>query len=436
MTPRVPTGGTYISPTSLVIFSPAVAPSATPAHRPSMRWAVVSLLFAAIAINVIDRQALSLAAPLLRDQLGITNTQYGTMLLFFLAGMFAGQLPSGLLMDRAGPRAGFSIIICLWSAANFSHAFARSVAQFCGLRFVLGAGESGNYSGGVKVIAQWFEPRDRAFAGGVFNSGSLAGSILAPPLIVWLIVRYGWRAAFVVPSAAGLLWLIPWLLVYRDARTSATTAEQRIQRPFSTLLASAPLWGVILMRALAGPVTHFYWYWLPEYLRRERGMPLEMIGIFAWMPFFSGAIGNIGGGWLTRYLIARGTPAPVARKRVFAAAVALCCASLPVPFAPNTVWAMLLICIASMGINAFAASHIGLVAGLFPEPILARTMAFTGMGDNIAGMIAMLATGMIVDRYSYIPVFAAAAALPVLALTAYLILVRDRERHPSAGALW
>ena len=177
------------------------------------------------------------------------------------------------------------------------------------------------------------------------------------------------------------------------------------------------------MRAFGAPVTNFYWYWLPEYLKRERGMSLAMIGLWAWLPFFSGGLGNIGGGWLSGRLIARGWPVNSARKTVLTAAVALSLLAVLVPGAPSTSGAIALICVASLGINAFAANLMGLMTDLFPQVILARVSGLTGVGDGIMSMTTMQLTGVVVDRFSYLPVFAAAGVFPLVSLASLLLLV-------------
>ena len=410
-----------------------------------LRWGILFLLVAAITINILDRQVLSLVAPVLRDEFGFSNTQYGIIVFCFLLGMMLGQVPAGTLMDRKGARLGFTVIVCWWSAANILHAFARSLFHFCFFRFLLGMGECGNYSGGIKVISQWFPPRERALAGGIFNSGTLLGAMIAPPVIVFLTLRFGWPNAFILPSLLGFVWLAAWLRVYHEpwrhprlSEEQRLAAEQEAQRAegASSRLSIRPLlglsatWGVILMRAFAGPVSHFYWYWLPEYLRRERGMSLEMIGLVAWLPFLFGDIGNIGGGWFSSWLIRRNWSVDRARKTAIVLAVVLCFAAVLVTLAPNVQWALVFICIATLGINAFAANLIGLLTDLFPERVLARVSGLTGVGDNGMGMIMMLLTGVVIDRFSYLPVFIAAGILPLLALTSMFVLVGRVRRIP------
>jgi ACS family hexuronate transporter-like MFS transporter len=402
-----------------------------------LRWWILLLLFLSITINILDRQVLSIVAPVLRDNFGFSNTQYAFIVFCFLLGMTTGQIPVGMMMDRKGARFGFTLIMAWWSTANLLHAFARSLTMFSGLRFFLGLGECGTYSGAVKVLGQWFPSKERALAAGIFNSGSLLGAIVAPPLIVFLMLKFGWRAAFFLPSLVGFLWLIPWLMIYwepwrhprlwagrgHQAQAKLPGSKVTINPPLIPLLGVPTVWGVILMRALAGPVTHFYWYWLPEYLKRERHMSMAMIGLVAWLPFFTGGLGNIGGGWFSSWLVRRGWTVDRARKTAFTTAVALCLAAVLVPIVPRAAWAIVLICVASLGINAFAANLISILTDLFPEPILAKVSGLTGVGDGIMSMTMMLLAGVIIDRHSYAWVFTGAAVLPVSALAALFLLV-------------
>jgi len=316
----------------------------------------------------------------------------------------------------------------------------HSVAQFSALRFLLGLAECGAYSGGTKVIAQWFPPEDRALAAGIFNSGSLAGAIVAPPIIVMITLHYGWRAAFVLPSLAGVLWIAPWLRTYWEPwrhpllqhalpqhRTPAVPKTRADSSVFHLLTLRA-VWGVILMRAFASPVTNFYWYWLPEYLRHQRGMSLAMIGLLAWLPFLAGGIGNLGGGWISRWLVKRGNSLQATGRLLFTSTVVLSAAAVLVPVCSSNFAAIALISLASLGINAYAANLIGLYTDLFPHEMLARIVSLTGIGDGIMSMVTMLLTGIVVDHFSYLPVFIAAGLLPFLALAAFFFLV---QRVPS-----
>ena len=389
------------------------------------RWGVLSLLFFSITINLIDRQVLSVLAPTLRDELHLSNTQYSYIVASFLLGLTLAQIPAGMLLDRKGARFGLAGLMMWWSLANALHSIGRSVADFCGLRFFLGVGECGNYSGGIKVISQWFPPRERALAGGIFNSGTVLGAVIAPALIVAISARFGWRMAFVLPSAFGLIWIIPWLAFYRDKSAGAAAGSPPIR--VMPMLRSRKVWGAMVMRALSGPVMHFYWYWLPEYLKREHHLSMRAIASLAGIPFVFAGIGNIAGGWFSGFLMSRGWSADRARKLSFLLGAGLCSLSVFVPFVPGEIVPVALICIATFGLSGFVATHIGMLTDLFPGTILARVAGITGVGEGCVNMLVTLATGIVVDHFSYVPVFAAAGFLPLAAVAALFILIRRIE---------
>ena len=411
--------------------SPTDAPGgfSTDDDQPSpKRWGILFLLFLSIMINLIDRQVLSVMAPVIRDELGLTNTDYSQILFAFLLGLTLFQYPVGSMIDRKGTRFGLPLIMFVWAVANGLHAVARNLWHLRIFRFFLGAGECGNYSGGIKVISQWFPIRERALAGGIFNSGTVAGAFLAPMLIVPLGSHFGWRMTFIIPSALGLLWIIPWLAFYRDRTTQPTAALAQQRTSFLPLLRIRHVWGAILIRALGGPVVHFYWYWLPEYLRRERGFSMEEIGWTAGIPFLFAGLGNLAGGWFSGHLITRGWPTDRARKTAFLTSASLCACSMAVPLAPSAVTAMALICLATFGIAISVPTHIATLGDLFATRVLARLAGLTGLGEGIMNMILMLATGYVVDRFSYLPVFLAAGLMPALGLVALFALIRRIER--------
>jgi ACS family hexuronate transporter-like MFS transporter len=388
------------------------------------KWGVLALLFLSITINLVDRQVLSILAPVIRDELHLTNTQYSYILFSFLLGMAVFQVPAGTLLDRHGTRWGLPVLMLWWSGANALHAGARSVAQFCAFRFLLGAGECGNYSGGIKVIAQWFPPAERALAGGLFNSGTVIGAFAAPPVIVGIAQTFGWRWAFVLPSVLGLAWIVPWLFFYREREPEKKLLSAPPLRP---LLGLRQVWGVLLMRMLGGPVVHFYWYWLPEYLKRERHFSMEKIALLAGIPFLFAGLGNILGGWFSGWLMRRGRTADRARKTSFVLSTVLCATSMLVPVVPGELPAIALICTATFGVAAYTATHIGTLTDLFSQGVLARITGVTGVGEGVMNMTLMVATGVVVDHFSYLPVFVAAGLLPAAGAVMLFTLVRRIE---------
>src|SRR5262245_2087694 len=193
-----------------------------------LRWWIVGLIFLATLINYIDRLTISVLAPAITKDLGLNNTQYGSILAWFLLAYTISQGVSGKLYDRVGTKIGFVCSIALWSVAAMAHALARGLGSFSAFRFVLGLGEAGNWPGAAKTVAEWFPIRERAFGMAIFNSGAAIGSVVAPPLIVWLSLAYGWRTTFVVTGSLGFAWLVIWLIAYQTpARHSWLTDDER-----------------------------------------------------------------------------------------------------------------------------------------------------------------------------------------------------------------
>jgi ACS family hexuronate transporter-like MFS transporter len=395
-----------------------------PLHR-QIRWWVLAALLLATIMNFVDRQSLSVVAPLLRDSLRLSATDYAVIVASFQLGMMAGEFPMGWLMDRYGARFGLSFAVVWWSLANCLHALARSLAQFSLLRFWLGTGECGNYSGGIKVVSQWFPVRERALAIGIFNGGAVIGSIIAPPLLVFITLRLGWRYAFLLPGMLGFIWVFFWLRVYRhpSQHPSVSAAELSHIRQDGeqdpapprtrTLLRMRQTWAVMLSRALAGPVFQFYIYWLPEYLYRERGMDLKTIGMFAWLPFLFGDLGSIGGGWAAGAMLRRGFSVHATRCVTMGFGAACCLCSLPAARSEGWQAALAFICVVLMGHTCFAANMWAVVSDVFPSNAVGRVTALTGVAAGFSGMLFPLLTGWLVDRHSYWHVFLIASVLPL-----------------------
>jgi ACS family hexuronate transporter-like MFS transporter len=382
------------------------------------RWTLLALVSSAFIINFIDRQVLANVAPLLREELRFSNTDYSLMVAAFLLGMALFQLPAGLLMDRKGTRFGFSVIVLWWSIASGLHAFARSVSQFCTLRFLLGAGECGNYSGGLKLIAQRFPTEERALAGGIFNSSIFVGSIVAPPLVVWLTLRFSWHVAFLVPSTLGFLWLAAWARSFprslKATEASTSSAPSRAAGSLN-LLRRRQAWALIVIRGLGGPLSHFYWFWLPEYLKRARGIDLATIGEVVWIPFVFAGVGNLLGGYLSGALLRRGYSLTFSRRLPYILGDGLAAASNFLVIAmPSLTWAVVVLSVANLGANMVEPNFIGFVTDIFPEQTVGRMTGFTGIADNLMSITLMLTTGIVLDHFSYFPVFMGAGTLPLI----------------------
>ncbi|MCS7024340.1 MAG: MFS transporter [Bryobacteraceae bacterium] len=411
-------------------------PSPLPPLLEQIRWRILALLFLVTVMNFVDRQSLSVVAPLLTQSLGLSNSDYGHIVAAFQAGMMLGEFPMGILMDRKGVRWGLSFAVLWWSLANALHAFATFKWQFMALRFWLGSGECGNYSGGNKVVSEWFPVKERALAVGIFNSGSMVGSVVAQPLLAFLILTLGWQSAFLAPSMVGALWVLFWWRNYREPADHPRLSSAERQYIFGDqplglapparnwdLLRFRQTWGLMLCRMLVGPVVQFYIYWLPLYLFRVHHFDLKQIGMFAWLPWLFGDLGSIGGGWVAGLLLRRGCSLTATRRITMMIGAALCLGSLAVATSSSPSTALGWICAVLFGHTFLSANMFATISDTFPQNAVGRVTALTGIAGGLSGMGFPVLAGKLIDRISYEPVFVLAALMPALGCLILFVLL-------------
>lgn len=412
-----------------------------------LRWWIISLIFLATLINYIDRLTISVLAPVITRDLGLSNTEFGGILTWFLLAYTISQALSGKLYDRVGTKRGFVYSIILWSLAAMAHAFARGLASLSVFRFVLGLGEAGNWPGAAKTVAEWFPIRERAFGMAIFNSGAAIGSVVAPPLIVWLSLSYGWQTTFIVTGALGFVWLALWLVFYetpdrhkwlgekerkliRDGQRTEVTASSLVTEPsaplrWRELLRYRQVWAIVLARFLTDPIWWLYISWLPKYLADARGFSLVKIGLFAWVPYAAADAGSLSGGWLSGYLISRGWSVDRARKVVIVIAALLMPAGIFAAFAQDAMVALALIGVVLFGFQVWINNVQTLPSDFFPDKAVGSVAGLGGMGAGIGSMIFIFSTGWIVDHFSYVPVLVTAGLLaPVGTLVLFALAGR------------
>jgi ACS family hexuronate transporter-like MFS transporter len=399
-----------------------------------MKWIIIGLVFLATLINYIDRLTISVLAPVITKDLGLTNLEFGSIATWFLLAYTVSQALSGRLYDRIGTRLGFTVSIAVWSLAAMATATARSLFSLSFFRFILGAGEAGNWPGAAKAVAEWFPVKERAFGMAIFNSGAALGAVIAPPLIVFLQLRYGWQSTFLVTGTLGLLWLPLWLSVYRGApgedqpphpplagkRTLECPSPARgrgwREAPgegvaWRDLLDHRQTWAIVLARFIVDPTWWLYITWLPKYLNDARGFSLTKIGLFAWIPYLAADIGSLLGGWLSGYLIARGWSVDRARKAVILGAALLMPAGILAVRADDPMNALALMCVVLFAFQVWINNVQTLPSDFFPQSAVASVAGLGGMGAGIGSMIFIFATGWVVDHFSYTPIFTAAGLL-------------------------
>jgi ACS family hexuronate transporter-like MFS transporter len=411
------------------------------------RWTICALLFFATTINYIDRQVLGILAPTLSRELGWSETQYGDIVSWFSLAYAFGFLAMGRLLDRIGVRLGFAVAIVAWSAAAIAHAFARTATGFSIARAALGLGESGNFPGAIKAVAEWFPKRERALATGIFNAGSNVGAILTPLIVPWIALTWGWPMAFIVTGALGLVWLVFWLWLYRSPESHPRMTEQEMAHIRSDpaesttavqwrgLLRHRQTWAFVLGKFMTDPIWWFYLYWLPKFLDAEYGIQLAQLALPLVVIYLVADVGSVGGGWLSSALIKRGWSVNRGRKTAMLIAALLI---VPTMFAPNAgnLWvAVGIVSVAAAAHQWWSANLFTTASDMFPRRAVASVVGLGGFGGAMGGMLFQRATGRVLEATGndYAAVFVVCGLAYVSALLVIHLLVPRLEPARLAG---
>lgn len=408
-----------------------------------LRWLIIGLVFFITVINYIDRMTISVLAPVITDDLGLSNTEFGAISVWFLIAYTLSQGISGKVFDKFGTKLGFVFSVVVWSVAAMLHAFATGITSLSAFRFLLGVGEAGNFPGAAKVAAEWFPQKDRALAQGIFNSGVALGSIVAPPLIVWLQLMYGWKVTFIATGALGFIWLAFWMIFYypRKEHKWLTPEENEyiesgeIQEAagaksisYTDLLKYKETWAIVLARFLVDPVWWLYIVWLPKYLYDARGFDLKQIGLFAWFPYVAAGLGSLFGGWLAKYLIGKGWSVNKARKVIIGLSCLLMPAGIIAAYSDNSMVALAMISLVLFGFQVWINNVQTLPSDFFPSSSVGSVAGLGGVGAGIGAMIFIYSTGYVIDLYSYTPILVAAGLLAPLGTIVLFALAGDIKK--------
>ncbi len=383
-----------------------------------LRWAVCGLLFFATTVNYMDRQVLGLLKPVVAREMGWTEADYGWIVFSFQLA-YALMMPvAGRVVDRLGTRLGYALAVAVWSAAAMAHSLARTTAQFAAARFGLGLGEAANFPAAVRTVADWFPPRERALATGVFNSGSNLGALLTPLVIPAIAMRFGWRAGFVATGGLDLVWLAVWLIWYRQPGGTKAAVEAA-GVGYGSVLRRRGTWAFLLGKFMTDPVWWFYLFWLPGFLHAKYGVRLTEMGPPLVAIYLAADVGSVAGGWVPGRLMGRGWGLNAARKTAM-----LICALATVPVAMVMVtggklWMTVgLIALAAAGHQGWSANLYTVASDTSERSAVASVVGLGGMGGAVGGMLAAPAVGYWLDvsHEAYGPLFAVAGSAYLLAL--------------------
>jgi len=393
-----------------------------------MKWLMLGFAFLATVINYLDRQTLSVMAPVILDELHISARGYSHIIFAFMLAYTLGNGVSGRLLDRLGSRIGYGLTIAVWSGAAILQALSGGAFSLGVFRFLLGIGEAGNYPAGVKLIAEWFPVKERSLASGIFNSGASIGAILAPPLLAWIALSAGWRIAFVIVGLTGFVWLAAWALIYRRPEITLTLKAEEFDRvSLRALLRSRFLWQFTLSKVFSDPVWYFYTFWFPQYLKTVHSFSLAQIGKVAWIPFFTASIGNLAGGVVFSGALRWTGDAARARRIANLFFSTLMASGIFIGDGRSSAECIALISIATFGYAGSLANLLAIPGDVFPAGAVASIWGFASMGAGLGGMMFSLVTGSLVDRYSFRPTFMLFGLMPLLAASIVWTLPRKAK---------
>ncbi len=393
------------------------------------RWVICALLFAATAINYVDRQMIGLLKPNISSEFGWDENAYADVVFWFQAAYAIGYISFGSIVDRLGARVGYSVAFIIWTAGHTLCGFAGSTLQFAGARFVLGLGESGNFPAGIKAVSEWFPARERAFATGLFNAGANIGAVITPLIVPVITLAYGWRMAFIITGVASLVWLVAWIAIYRRPREATKLSAAELAHiesdpadpvekiAWTRLLGYRETWAYALGKFLIDPIWWLFLFWTPDFLSKAYHLDLKSFGPPLVVIYLISDFGSIAGGWSSSKLMKRGWSANRARKTTM-----LVCAFLVMPiffaqYVANLWAAVAIVGLATAAHQAFSANLYTIPSDMFPRKAVGSVVGIGGMIGAIGGMGMAKFTGYILQTTgSYTLIFAVAGSVYLIAV--------------------
>jgi ACS family hexuronate transporter-like MFS transporter len=415
----------------------------------SFRWVICGLLFLATSINYMDRQVISILAPVLQSHFHWDEQRYGHIVFAFQLAYMIGLLGVGWFIDRCGLKIGYAVAITIWSAAACATGLATSFLGFLAVRFLLGLGEAGNFPGATKTVAEWFPRRERSYATGLFNTGTSSGAIIAPLLVPWIANTWGWQAAFIVLGSSGFIWIIFWLGLYQRPERSrflsaavefirtddapeiaASAGEEIVSRVgWSKLFCLRQTWGIFLSSALVVPVIWFQVFWLPKFLATQFKVSISKAGLPLATAFGMQLIGSIVGGMLGTWLIKRGNSVHFARKFSLGLC-ALCVTPIAlVGWIPHMWPAIFVVGFAMAAMQGWSASSYCITTDLYPKRAIASMVGLATAAGSVGSMAFAEFAGWYLQQThgNYVLLFALAGCGFPLAFIALHLFIPNWE---------
>jgi ACS family hexuronate transporter-like MFS transporter len=412
-----------------------------------VRWTICAMLFAATSINYMDRQVISILKPTLmrpiaEHGIGLTEVGYGHISAAFMIAYAVGLLVAGRFVDKVGTRIGYMVIMAIWSLSAMGHALANTVFEFAVARFSLGLGESGNFPAAIKTVAEWFPQSERSLATGIFNSGANVGAILAPLIVPWVTIHYGWHAAFLATGVFSALWIALWFSKYRKPANHPTLTGAELRHiyreaaeqmgpstPWLKLLKIRQTWAFSIPKFLTDPIWWFLLFYLPSYFSDKFHLDLSHLGLPLIIVYSASTFGSIGGGWLPALFLRLGFSAPRARLLAM-----LLCACFVVPILMlnylHSEWvAVALLSMATAAHQGWSANLFTTASDMFPRTAVGSVTGIGGMAGAIGGALMVNYAGYVLQlTHSYATLFVIAASAYLIALLVHVTLAPGLRR--------
>ncbi|AXC14454.1 Hexuronate transporter [Acidisarcina polymorpha] len=412
-----------------------------------VRWTICAMLFFATSINYMDRQVIALLKPTLSQSIGLTEIDYGYIVDAFQIAYAIGLLIAGRVVDKVGTRIGYIGVMAVWSLSAMGHALASTPFGFGIARFFLGLGESGNFPAAIKTVAEWFPQSERSLATGIFNSGANVGAVLAPLIVPWITLHYGWRAAFLATGVFSMIWIGWWFKYYRRPADHPTLTGMELRHiyqeaatqmgpnvPWVKLLGYRQTWAFASAKFLTDPIWWFYLFWLPSYFSAKFHLNLSHIGLPLIIVYNMSAVGSVGGGWLPAPFRKLGLSA--SSSRVFAMLVCACLV-LPVFTLSNisSEWmAIGILGIATGAHQGWSANLFTTVSDMFPRNAVGAVVGIGGMAGSVGGALLAFFTGHILERtHSYAILFFLSSSAYLVALMIMRLLAPGLKKVEFGG---
>jgi MFS family permease len=413
--------------------------SATPARPTHVRHAVLGLTVAAYMMTYMDRQILATARPVISKELGISLIAMGTITGAFRLAYALFQIPGGWLGDKFGARRALTAIVVWWSIFTGFTAMSWNATSMLVVQVFFGAGEAGAFPIATRSLSRWMKPTERGFAQGITHAGRGLGAAITPPIVVFIIARFGWRAAFVLFGVLGIVWSIVWFSYYRDTpeeHEGTNEAERQLigggrtrttHVPWRNILAHGNLWILAVMYFCYNFNLNVYNDWFATYLHDSRGMTLAKMGLYASLPLFAGTLGDVAGGSFSDYVLKRTGRINLARRGVAIAGFVLsAAATIPAIFAHDALTSVAFYSLAFFGLECTVGVSWAVPLDIGGDLAGSVSSVMNSLG-NLGGALAAVVVTFMAKYYGWNAPFLLTSALCVIA--ALLFLKIDASRR-------